>query len=107
MSDGIYSFKNSELTLSFKVDGDGYDIYNVILTYHSNGQKEYGTGQWFKVNMNGVDPDYSGPNGWYQFQTSRCNYSFNETTNKLTLEQYDCTQNPTKKFSKITLTRQY
>lgn len=103
MSNGSYKFKNADVTLSFTVENGGWDISNVVLIYNANGHKEYGSGEWFKVNRNGADPDYSGQDGWYQFQTSKCNYSFDEPTSKLVLKQYDCVVN--RREMTYTLTR--
>lgn len=106
MSDGHYTFKNTELTLSFTIAEGGWKINNILLINTTNGKKENATGEWFKVNMNGVDEDYSGPEGWYQFQTDQCNFEFDEATNKLVLQKYDCAQNPGKTIE-YTLTRQF
>jgi hypothetical protein len=106
MTDGNYTYKNTELTLSFTIAGDGWEIYNIVLTNITNGRKENATGEWFKVNMNGVEEDYSGPEGWYQFQTDNCNYDFNEATNKLVLQKFDCAKNPGDS-REYTLIRQY
>jgi hypothetical protein len=106
MTDGNYTYKNAELTLSFTIAGDGWEIYNIVLTNTTNGRKENATGEWFKVNMNGVEEDYSGPEGWYQFQTDNCNYDFNEATNKLVLQKFDCAKNPGDS-REYTLIRQY
>lgn len=93
MSDGYYVYKNSELTISFKIQNGGWDINNIVLTNNKTGNKVYGSGYWHKVNMNGVDDDYSGPEGWYEFQTSNCNYSFDGSYTKIVLEKYDCKTN--------------
>lgn len=90
MSDGNYTFKNADFTLTFTIASDGWEMNDVVLTNMKTGKKENAIGEWFKVNMNGADADYSGPEGWYQFQTTKCNYDFNVTTNKLILKQFDC-----------------
>lgn len=103
MNNGNYTFKSAEFTLSFTISNEGRDVSKVILLNNKTGQKEYGSGEWFKVNRNGADPDYSGQDGWYQFQTSKCNYSFDEPTSKLVLKQYDCVVN--RREMTYTLTR--
>jgi hypothetical protein len=66
---GRYSYTNGKITLSFN---------------------DKGSGEWFRVNIHGADPEYDGPLGWYQFQTTNCNYSFNEPSSELVLSKYDC-----------------
>ena len=90
MDNGNYVYKNSDFTLSFTIENGGWEISNIILLNNKTGKKEKGSGIWFKVNRNGADADYSGPDGWYQFQTSKCNFSFDEPTSKLILQQYEC-----------------
>ena len=93
LNNGSYTFKSAEFTLSFTISNEGWDVSKVILLNNKTGQKEYGSGEWFRVNRNGADADYSGPDGWYQFQTSKCSYSFDEPNSKLVLQQYDCVTN--------------
>lgn len=93
LNDGNYTFKSADFTLSFTISNEGWDVSKIILLNNKTGQKESGSGEWFRVNRNGADADYSGPDGWYQFQTSKCNYSFDEPTSKLVLKQYDCIVN--------------
>lgn len=106
LSDGNYTFKNADFTLSFTIASDGWEMNDVVLTNMKTGKKENAIGEWFKVNMNGADADYSGPEGWYQFQTTQCNYDFNVPTSKLILQQFDCDEVYGKAI-KYTLTRQY
>ena len=90
MDDGKYKFANNEITLSFTITGDGWQIKEIKITNNTTKKIVTGQGEWFRVNLNGVDADYDGPEGWYQIQTSECNYEFNVPSNKLTLSQYDC-----------------
>lgn len=103
LNNGSYTFKSAELTLSFTISNEGWDVSKVVLLNNKTGQKEFGSGEWFRVNRNGADADYSGADGWYQFQTSNCNYSFDEPNSKLVLQQYDCAKN--RKDMTYTLTR--
>jgi hypothetical protein len=103
LNNGNYTFKSADFTLSFTISSEGWDVSQIILLNNKTGQKEYGSGEWFRINKNGVDEDYSGPDGWYQFQTGKCNYSFDEPTSKLVLEQYDCVVN--RREMTYTLTR--
>lgn len=103
LNNGNYTYKNADFTLSFTISNDGWDVSKVILLNTKTGQKENGSGEWFRVNRNGVDSDYNGPDGWYQFQTGKCNYSFDVPTTKLVLQQYDCVGN--RRDMTYTLTR--
>jgi hypothetical protein len=90
MNDGKYKFANNEITLSFTITDEGFQIKEINITNNTTKKILPGEGEWFKVNLNGVDADYNGPEGWYQIQTAECNYEFNVPSNKLTLSQYDC-----------------
>jgi hypothetical protein len=94
MEDGEYTYSNTEITLMFTIGGAGWEIYDIVLVKNATDDSMGGTGEWFKVNMNGVDKDYEGPEGWYQFQTDDCRYDFNEAKNELNLNQFDCFGNP-------------
>jgi len=91
MDDGQYTFANDKVTLKLTVIDDGWTISSVTLTNNTSKKTSTGTGEWFRVNPNGVDEDYQGPWGWYQFQTADCNYEFDVPKDKLILNQYDCT----------------
>jgi hypothetical protein len=94
MEDGNYTYANSEFTLSFTIGEDGWEIFNIVIMDNANGDFEEGTGEWFKVNMNGADEDYEGPEGWYQFQTDNCKFDFNEAIDDLYLNRFECNQDP-------------
>jgi hypothetical protein len=94
MEDGHYTYSNSEIILMFTIGGGGWEIYEIILIKKSLDGLTGGTGKWFKVNLNGVDEDYKGPEGWYQFQTNDCRYEFDEANDELRLHQFDCIGNP-------------
>ena len=88
MQPGDYTFTNNEYEFKFTISDDGW----VISSIQINGTKEVlKDGYWRWVNMNGVDEDYDGPEGWYEFQTDQCNYNFDmPINNKLTLSSFDC-----------------
>jgi hypothetical protein len=88
MNDGKYKFANNEITLSFTITDDGFQIKEIKITNNTTKKIVTGEGEWFTVNTNGADSE--GPNAWYQIQTAECNYEFNVPSNKLTLSQYDC-----------------
>ena len=80
IDDGRYKFESKEYKLEFTIIGDGWKIseanlYNALKNTISSGKGEY-------REANGA--------GWYEFQTTECNYSFEIPKDKLILEQYDC-----------------
>jgi hypothetical protein len=60
---------------------------NIIITHAATGKSVTGFGEWLKINRNGVDADYSGPDGWYQIEANGCDYEFNEPGDKLELSE--------------------
>ncbi len=88
MQSGDYTFTNNQYEFDFTLSDGGW----VISSIQINGSKEILLdGYWFKVNLNGADPDYDGPEGWYEFQTEQCNYAFDMPINdKLTLNSFEC-----------------
>lgn len=103
LSDGKYVFADKDITLSFKVTDDGTQLKDVRITENATNKTEYGNGEWFTLNLNGVGPDYEGPSGWYQFQTSGCNYEFESSNKELKLSRFDCKNS--KSSQKFTLYR--
>lgn len=96
MDDGAYCYSNNDISLSFVLTDQGNIIRSatIIFYLYPGDLVLTGTGEWFEVNPNGVDKNYDGPFGWYQFQTTICNYTFEYPKDKgfLKLEQYDCTK---------------
>lgn len=91
LDDGKYTYSNNEIIFSFEVSDWGWTVSSVKITIIKTNQAYYGQGEWFKVNPNGVDEDYSGPLGWYQLQTNNCEYEFDEPTgNTLLLSEIGC-----------------
>jgi len=97
MKDGKYKFSNEEITLNFTTSEEGSNITEITLINHKTNKTITGEGEWFTVNENGADASYDGPTGWYQFQTSECNYSFDIPKNNLILSQYECQNGLTEK----------
>jgi hypothetical protein len=60
LTNGNYTFKSADFTLSFTISNDGWDVSKVILLNNKTGQKENGSGEWFRVNRNSVDSDSNG-----------------------------------------------
>jgi hypothetical protein len=90
MEDGNYTYSNKEITLNFTISDLGFTISNIVVTNTIIGKKYNGSGEWFQVNPRGVDPNYQGPFGWYQFSTDECNFDFEVPVNELILNQFDC-----------------
>ncbi|MFM8431574.1 MAG: hypothetical protein ACKOA1_02155 [Bacteroidota bacterium] len=90
MNDGRYVYSNSEITIEFTITDSGWDLPSVKVIDNQTKKIITGKGYWHKVNMAGVDEGYDGPEGWYEFQTQSCNYSFDEPKGNLVLQQFDC-----------------
>tara|TARA_B110000285_G_C14868255_1_gene487896 strand:+ start:315 stop:707 length:393 start_codon:yes stop_codon:yes gene_type:complete len=103
MQSGNYTFTNNENEFNFTISDDGW----VITFIEINGSKEIlKDGYWRRVNMNGVDEDYNGPEGWYEFQTDQCNYDFDiPINNKLILKRFDCKNSSKNKTIEMTRKR--
>jgi hypothetical protein len=97
LSEGQYTYSNNDLSLSLTISDGGWAISKATITRNLTGKTITGAGEWFKVNMNGADEDYKGPEGWYQFENSECFYEFNEPSNELKLTE-GCGQNEQKTY---------
>jgi hypothetical protein len=82
MGDGHFVYSNDTYLFEFDLIDNGWTIEKTLLINKINGAEETGSGSWFKVNMNGVDPGYNGPEGWYEFSNEICNYTFTLNTNE-------------------------
>jgi len=87
LGQGSYSYSNNEISLSFSTIDDGWGMENIIITHAATGKSVTGFGEWFRVNKNGIDGEYTGPDGWYQIEANGCNYEFNEPGDKLELSE--------------------
>ncbi|MEY3501576.1 MAG: hypothetical protein RL308_3249 [Bacteroidota bacterium] len=91
LNDGKYTFSNDELTFSFETSDGGWVISYAKITVKKSNKTYDGKGEWFKVNPNGVDEEYSGPLGWYQLQINDCVFEFDEPIdNSIFLSSSDC-----------------
>jgi hypothetical protein len=92
LDDGNYMFSNNEIKLKLTIAEDGWKVTSATFTYLTANKTITGSGEWFPVNMNGVDQNYNGPAGWYQIQTAECNYEaeINYSTKHCKLNQFDC-----------------
>ncbi len=87
LEEGIYRYENDLVSLSFNSADNGWILSDVVVTNKKTGIIMTGAGEWFRVNMNAVDADYSGPEAWYQFETKECSYEFDEPSDKLVLRE--------------------
>lgn len=87
IGDDNYTYSNNEITLSFSTTDNGWSMENIIITHTASGKSVTGFGEWLKINRNGVDADYTGPDGWYQIEANDCVYEFDEPGDKLELSE--------------------
>jgi hypothetical protein len=85
LDNGKYSFSSEAFTIHIEVCEDGWEICNMKVTDGPETLANYLTGEWFKVNMNGVDDDYDGPEGWYQVEDNGIYYEI-EYVSQTTIE---------------------
>ena len=108
LEDGIHYYTNDDLRVDLNITEGGLTIESVIILDRNTGEKQEGTGVWHKINLQGADDGYDGPEGFYEFQTNECNYEFDapfEITDKIILSQFDCLNG--KASLKYTLTHMY
>jgi hypothetical protein len=65
--DGTYYCSRGIYTVSAIVCEAGEEICSFEINYNDTLVIS-GTGDWFRVNMRGVDEEYDGPEGWYVIQ---------------------------------------
>ncbi len=77
LEDGMYSFTNGDLyTLDIQICNGGWSICSFNFKHDENTIDYTEVGEWFRVNLNGVDENYNGPVGWYQAYTDEVTYEF-------------------------------
>ena len=105
-SDGKYTYQNTKgMTCSVTISESGWKAALVLnLGKSYNGKVIKARGDWFKVNRNGVGPDYDGPAGWYQVSDGICVMEFDEPNKTLTISFSECEKSEIKvkeiKFTK-------
>lgn len=88
MDNGDYTFINEGSELKMSISNDGWSISSIEFSGSKGAMVK---GYWKELNFAGADEDYEGSEGWYEFQTDYCSYSFDEPIDgKITLERYDC-----------------
>ena len=82
--DGNYFYGNVNKDIILEVSNGGENIIVIIETKEGDYIiKEEGSGEWFAVNLKGVDEDYYGPEGWYDIYMGDDNYV------EIELEEYN------------------
>jgi hypothetical protein len=91
-SDGKYTYQNEKgMTCSVTISEGGWKAAVVLnLGKSYNGKVIKARGDWFKINRNAVEPDYNGPEGWYQVSDGNCNIDFDEPGKTLKLNLSNC-----------------
>lgn len=86
LEDGRYLYSNEDFELIIDIADEGGVIESFYLFHLKSKTIEKGSGEWFRVNPNGIDEDYEGPFEWYQFGTETCNYSFDPESESNVIE---------------------
>ena len=82
---GEYTYSNKDITLKVTVFEYGEEI-SVIINNHSKQEIIECEGYWHSINMNGVDENYDGPDGFYD--PSGCDFDFELSESSLRLSMY-------------------
>ena len=90
--DGKYMYQNDKgMTCNVTISEGGWKAAVVLnLGKEFNGRVIKARGEWFKVNRNGADPGYDGPDGWYQLSDGNCSMEFDEIAKVILLKVFDC-----------------
>ncbi len=80
LEDGDYYFMSETFYLEFTVTDGGWNIEDLRMIQMYSGDTQIGSGFWHKINTQGADEGYEGPDGFYEFTTSRCNFEFDAPT---------------------------
>lgn len=77
LEDGLYTFTDGDLyTLDVQICDGGLTICSFNFMHDQNTIDYTESGEWFQVNLNGVDENYNGPLGWYLVYTEETTYEF-------------------------------
>ncbi len=78
--DGSYSLTDGGLySLDIEICESGWKVCSFYFKHDENLITFSETGEWFKVNTNGVDKGYKGPLGWYQIETEEGTFEIEKT----------------------------
>jgi hypothetical protein len=106
LSDGKHVFTNEKgMTCTISTFENGTQVaVNLNLGKEYSGKVIKAKGEWMRVNMNGVEPGYKGPEGWYQVSDGNCSMEFESPQEQLKINLNDCKENELKdlelKFTK-------
>ena len=108
LENGTYVYTNAKgVVCTINSSNNGWDVsVNLNLGKDYSGRVVKARGGWRKVNVNGADPGYDGPGGWYEANDGNCNLDFDATTKELTLRLADCQKNGVKNMD-LKLTRKF
>jgi hypothetical protein len=77
LEDGLYSFTDGDMyTLDIQICNGGWTICSFNFMHDQNTIDFTESGEWFRVNLNGVEENIVGPIGWYQAYTEETSYEF-------------------------------
>jgi hypothetical protein len=80
--DGDYSFTDGKLySLDIQICEDGESVCMFNFKHDENSINFSESGEWFRVNLNGVPENYTGPVGWYQIYYEDITYEFENLPN--------------------------
>lgn len=93
LNDGHHHYTNDSIYVMFLISDFGRTMDTIVIINRITGAKDQGSGFWHGINLNGVDPDYDGPDGFYEMQTDRCYYELDKPESSIQpmiLRKFDC-----------------
>jgi hypothetical protein len=82
LEDGFYSFTDGDkYTLNLEICDGGGSICSFNFMFDKNTVDFTESGEWFRVNLNGLGENYEGPVGWYQANAKDISYEFESLSN--------------------------
>jgi hypothetical protein len=91
--DGYHHYTNDSIYVMFLISDYGRSMDTVVIHNRITGAIEKGSGYWHGLNLNGVDADYNGPDGWYEMHTNRCYYELDKpetSIEPMIIHKFDC-----------------
>ncbi|MFN5910011.1 MAG: hypothetical protein ACK45H_01625 [Bacteroidota bacterium] len=82
LEDGSYTFTDGGYySMDIEICDGGWSVCSFNFKHDENTIAFVESGEWFRVNLNGVGDDYDGPIGWYQIYTEEETYEFENLPN--------------------------
>ena len=82
LENGSYTFTDGGYySLDVEICDGGWSVCSFHFKHDENTIVFVESGEWFRVNPNGVDDDYDGPDGWYQIVTEEETYELEKLPN--------------------------